>query len=99
MSLDLVGAFAAHRISAIAIGVPALWYARAPGGVALLAAHILWFVAVVALAGSGALAWGSSLALRCSALSFVTPIVVLVVLATVVPATRAGRLRPSRCRR
>ena len=54
MSLDLVGAFVLSAISAIAIGLPALWYARAPGGVALLAAHILWFVAVVALAGSGA---------------------------------------------
>ncbi len=87
MSLDLVGAFVLTAISAIAIGLPALWYARAPGGVALLAAHILWFVAVVALAGSGALAWGLELGAPLLGLSIVTPIVVLVVLATVVPAT------------
>jgi hypothetical protein len=87
MSLDLVGAFVLSAISAIAIGLPALWYARAPGGVALLAAHILWFVAVVALAGSGALAWGLELGAPLLGLSIVTPIVVLVVLATVVPAT------------
>jgi hypothetical protein len=87
MSLDLVGAFVLTAISAIAIGLPALWYARAPGGVALLAAHILWFVAVVALAGSGALAWGLELGSPLLGLSIVTPIVVLVVLATVVPAT------------
>lgn len=87
MSLDLVGAFVLSAISAIAIGLPALWYARAPGGVALLAAHILWFVAVVALAGSGALAWGLELGAPLLGLSIVTPIVVLVVLATVVTAT------------
>jgi hypothetical protein len=87
MSLDLVGAFVLTAISAMAIGLPALWYARAPGGVALLAAHILWFVAVVALAGSGALAWRLELGAPLLGLSIVTPIVVLVVLATVVPAT------------
>lgn len=87
MSLDLVGAFVLTAISAIAIGSPALWYARAPGGVALFAAHILWFVAVVALAGSGALAWGLELGAPLLGLSIATPIVVLVVLATVVPAT------------
>jgi hypothetical protein len=87
MSLDLIGAFVLTGISAIAIGLPALWYARAPGGMALLAAHILWFVAVVALAGSGALAWRLELGAPLLGLSIVTPIVLLIVLATVVPAT------------
>ena len=57
MSLDLVGALVLTLISAIAIGLPALWYVRTRGGQVLLAAHILWFVAVVALAASGALNW------------------------------------------
>jgi hypothetical protein len=87
MSLDLLGTLLLTAISALTIGVPAIWYARAPGGAALLAAHILWFVAVVALAGSGALAWGLELGAPLLGLSIVTPIVVLVVLATVVPAT------------
>ena len=43
MSLDLLGLVLLTAISALAIGLPALWYARAPGGIALLAAHILWF--------------------------------------------------------
>ena len=72
MSLDLVGAFALTAISAIAIGLPALWYVRAPGGVALLVAHILWFVAVVALAGSGVLSWGLELGAPLLGLSIVT---------------------------
>jgi hypothetical protein len=88
MSLDLLGTFLLTAISALAIGLPAIWYTRAPGGSALLAAHILWFVAVVALAGSGALAWGLELGAPLLGLSIVTPIVALVVLATAVPATR-----------
>jgi hypothetical protein len=88
MSLDLLGTFLLTAISALAIGLPAIWYIRAPGGSALLAAHILWFVAVVALAGSGALAWGLELGAPLLGLSNVTPIVALVVLATAVPVTR-----------
>jgi hypothetical protein len=87
MSLDLLGAFLLTGVSALAIGVPALWYARAPGGIALLAVHILWFVAVVVLAGSGALASGLELGAPLLGLSIVAPIIVLVILATVVPAT------------
>ena len=87
MSLDLLGLVLLTAISALAIGLPALWYARAPGGFALLAAHILWFFVVVALAASGALAWGLKLGAPLLGLSIVTSIVVVVVLATVVPAT------------
>jgi hypothetical protein len=87
MSLDLLGAFLLTAVSALAIWIPAIWYTRAPGGVALLAAHILWFVAVVALAGSGALVWGLQLGAPLLGLSIVAPIVILVALATVVPAT------------
>jgi hypothetical protein len=87
MSLDLLGTFLLIAISALAIGVPAIWYARAPGGVALLAAHIVWFVVVVALAASGALNWGLTLGAPVLGLSIVLPIVALIVLATVVPAT------------
>jgi hypothetical protein len=87
MSLDLLGAFLLTAVSALAIWIPAIWYTREPGGVALLAAHILWFVAVVALAGSGALTWGLQLGAPLLGLSIVAPIVVLVALATVVPAT------------
>jgi hypothetical protein len=90
MSLDLLGAFLLTAISVLAVGLPAIWYIRAPGGGALLAAHILWFVAVVALAGSGTLTWGLELGAPLLGLSIVIPIVVLVVLATVVPtASRA----------
>lgn len=87
MSLDLLGLVPLTAISAPAIGLPALWYARAPGGIALLAAHILWFLVVVALAASGALAWGLKFGAPLLGLSIVTSIVVVVVLATVVPAT------------
>jgi hypothetical protein len=87
MSLDLLGTFLLIAISALAIGVPAIWYARAPGGVALLAAHVAWFIVVVALAASGALNWGLALGAPVLALSIVLPIAVLIVLATVVPAT------------
>jgi hypothetical protein len=68
MSLDLVGAFLLTGISAVAIGLPAIWYVRAPGGFALLACHVLWFVAVVVLAG--AVSWRCDLisALPCSPL-------------------------------
>jgi hypothetical protein len=88
MSLDLVGALLLILISAVAIGVPAIWYSRAPGGLALLAAHILWFVAVVALAASGALTWRLELGAPVLALSIVIPIVVLIVVATLVPGAR-----------
>jgi hypothetical protein len=87
MSLDLLGLVLLTAISALAIGLPALWYARAPGGIALLAAHILWFFVVVALAVSGALAWGPKFGAPLLGLSIVTSIVVVAVLATVVPAT------------
>jgi hypothetical protein len=87
MSFDLLGLILLTAVSALAIGVPAIWYAREPGGTALLAAHILWFFVVVALAASGALAWGLKLGAPLLGLSIVTPIVVLVILATVVPAT------------
>jgi hypothetical protein len=88
MSLDLLGTFLLTAISALAIGLPAIWYTRAPGGGTLLAAHILWFVVVVALAGSGALAWGLELGAPLLGLSIVTPVIVLVVLATTAPVTR-----------
>jgi hypothetical protein len=98
MSLDLAGAFLLTLISAVAIGLPAIWYTRAPGGFALLAAHILWFVAVVVLAASGALTWRLELGAPLLALAIVIPIVVLIVLATLVPGS-GERCRRSRCRR
>jgi hypothetical protein len=88
MSLDLAGAFLLTLISAVAIGLPAIWYTRAAGGFALLAAHILWFVAVVVLAASGALTWRLELGAPLLALAIVIPIVVLIVLATLVPGGR-----------
>jgi hypothetical protein len=88
MSLDLAGAFLLTLISAVAIGLPAIWYTRAPGGFALLAAHILWFVAVVVLAASGVLTWRLELGAPLLALAIVIPIVVLVALATLVPGVR-----------
>jgi hypothetical protein len=87
MPLDLLGLGLLTAISALAIALPAIWYARAPGGIALLVAHVLWFFVVVALAASGALAWGLKLGAPLLAVSIVTPIVVLAILATVVPAT------------
>ncbi len=74
MSLDLIGLLLLTGISAVAIIVPAIWYVRGPGGVALLAAHILWFAAIVALAGSGVLTWGLELGAPLVALSIVVPI-------------------------
>ena len=94
MSLDLAGAFLLTLISAVAIGLPAIWYTRAPGGFA----HILWFVAVVVLAASGALTWRLELGAPLLALAIVIPIVVLIVLATLVPGS-GERCRRSRCRR
>ncbi len=88
MSLDLIGLLLLTGISAVAIIVPAIWYVRGPGGVALLAAHILWFAAIVALAGSGVLTWGLELGAPLVALSIVVPIIVIVVLATLVPGSR-----------
>jgi hypothetical protein len=92
VQLDLVGTFLLTGIAALAIGLPALWYARAPGGLGLLAAHILWFAAVVALAASGALNWGLELGAPVFGLAIVIPIVVLLILATLVPTTRRALL-------
>jgi hypothetical protein len=90
MSLDLLGAVVLFLISTIAIGVPAIWYVRARGGPTLLAVHILWFAVVVGLAASGALNWGLDYGAPVLALAIVVPILVLLVLATMVPATRAA---------
>jgi hypothetical protein len=90
MSLDLVGALVLTLISAIAIGVPALWYVRANGGMVILAAHVLWFVAVVALAASGALTWRLDLGAPVLGVAMVVPVVILLLLATAVPATRTA---------
>jgi hypothetical protein len=88
MSLDLIGLLLLTGISAVAIVVPAIWYVRGTGGGALLAAHILWFAAIVALAGSGVLTWGLKLGAPLVALSIVVPIIVIIVLATLVPGSR-----------
>jgi hypothetical protein len=90
VSLDLVGALVLTLISAIAIGVPALWYARTRGGQVLLTAHILWFVAVVAFAASGSLNWRLDLGAPVLGLAIVVPMLVLVFLATAAPPTRAA---------
>jgi hypothetical protein len=88
MSLDLIGLLLLTGLSAVAIIVPAIWYVRSPGGAALLAAHILWFAVVVVLAGSGVLTWRLELGAPLVAVSIAIPIVVIVVLATSVPASR-----------
>ncbi len=88
MSLDLIGLLLLTGVSAVAIIVPAIWYVRGPGGAALLAAHILWFAIVVALAGTGVLSWGLEFGAPLVALSIAVPIVVIVVLATLVPGSR-----------
>ena len=88
MSLDLEGAVALILMVAIAIGVPAVWYLRAPAGRLLLAAHIAWFVAVVVLAVSGALSWRIDLGAPLLGLATFGAIAVLIVLATAVAATR-----------
>lgn len=88
MSLDFIGHLLLTSISAVAIIVPAIWYVRRAGGAALLVAHILWFAIVVALAGSGVPSWGSNSARPLVALSFAVPMVLIVALATLVPASR-----------
>jgi hypothetical protein len=90
MSLDLLGAVVLTLISVIAIGLPALWYVRRRGGKVLLAAHVLWLVAVVALAASGALNWRFDLGAPVLGLAIVVPVVVLLFLATAVPVTRTA---------
>ena len=88
MSLDLEGTVALIFMVAIAIGVPVVWYLRAPAGRLLLAAHIAWFVAVVVLAASGALSWRIDLGAPVLGLATFGAIAILIVLATAVPATR-----------
>ena len=90
MSLDPLGYVILPLISAIAIGVPAFWYVRARGGKVLLAAHIAWFFVVALLASSGALNWRFDLGAPVLGLALLIPIVVLIILATVVPAARAA---------
>jgi len=90
VSLDLLGAVVLILISAIAIGVPAIWYVRARGGPTLLAIHILWFAAVMVLAASGALSWGLDYGAPVLALAIVVPIFVMLVLTTKVSASRAA---------
>jgi hypothetical protein len=88
MMLDIIGAILLTCISAIAVALPALWYTRAPGGWALLAAHILWFAAVVVLAASGALIWRVDLGAPVFGLAIVVPIILLLLLASRVPVVR-----------
>jgi hypothetical protein len=88
MSLDLIGLLLLTGVSAVAIIVPAIWYVRGRGGVALVTAHILWFAIVVTLAGVGVLSWGLEFGAPVVALSIAVPIIVIVVLATQVPASR-----------
>jgi hypothetical protein len=88
MLLDLVGAILLTAISALAIALPANWYTRAPGGWALLAAHILWFAAVAVWAASGALTWRLDLGAPVFGLAIAVPLILLIVLATRTPVVR-----------
>jgi len=88
MPLDIVGVILILLFCAVAVGVPAVWYLRAPGGRWLLTAHILWFVTVALLAVTGALSSRPDLGAPVFGLAIAASIAVLLALAGAVPPAR-----------